>query len=118
MVSLSCFLKDFFKTYFHINIYSIEHCLQGKLVQDNDDSDIRKQLPTGYPQTFTVSAVFEWSFPALTGVSALAYLLQNAVIAIVRNQKHPENNVRTGLRLGLSLWLWVRVRFRVWVTGF
>ncbi|RUS75848.1 hypothetical protein EGW08_016394 [Elysia chlorotica] len=40
------------------------------------------------------SSNFEWSFPALTGVSALAYFLQNAVIAIVRNQKHPENNVR------------------------
>lgn len=37
--------------------------------------------------------VAEWSFPALTGVAALAYLLQNAVISIVRNQKYPENNV-------------------------
>ncbi|KAK3697790.1 hypothetical protein RRG08_026419 [Elysia crispata] len=40
------------------------------------------------------SSEFEWSFPALTGVSALAYFLQNAVIAIVRNQKYPENNTR------------------------
>ncbi|KAI8774225.1 sodium-coupled neutral amino acid transporter 9 [Biomphalaria glabrata] len=40
------------------------------------------------------SPVAEWSFPALTGVAALAYLLQNAVISIVRNQKYPENNTR------------------------
>ncbi|KAH9523671.1 hypothetical protein Btru_040634 [Bulinus truncatus] len=38
------------------------------------------------------SQVAEWTFPALTGVAALAYLLQNAVISIVRNQKYPENN--------------------------
>ncbi|GFO21045.1 sodium-coupled neutral amino acid transporter 9 homolog [Plakobranchus ocellatus] len=46
---------------------------------------------SSYPE---YSPMFEWSFPALTGVSALAYLLQNAVMAIVRNQKHPENNTR------------------------
>ncbi|OWF48889.1 sodium-coupled neutral amino acid transporter 9-like [Mizuhopecten yessoensis] len=38
--------------------------------------------------------MFKGTFAALTGVAALAYFVQNCVISIVRNQKHPENNVR------------------------
>lgn len=33
------------------------------------------------------------SFPALTGVAALAYFVQNCVLSITRAQKFPENNV-------------------------
>ena len=31
-------------------------------------------------------------FPALTGTLALSYFIHNAVLTILRNQKHPENN--------------------------
>ncbi|XP_050403600.1 neutral amino acid transporter 9 [Patella vulgata] len=37
---------------------------------------------------------FRSTFPALTGVSALAYFVQNSCISITRNQKNPKNNVR------------------------
>ncbi|XP_041358172.1 sodium-coupled neutral amino acid transporter 9-like [Gigantopelta aegis] len=37
---------------------------------------------------------FDMTFPALTGIAALAYFVQNCVLSICRNQKHPENNVR------------------------
>lgn len=37
---------------------------------------------------------FKGSFPALTGVAALAYFVQNSCVSIVRNQKYPENNIR------------------------
>ena len=36
---------------------------------------------------------FEWTFPALTGVAALAYFLQNCVVALIKPQRYPENNV-------------------------
>ncbi|KAK3590716.1 hypothetical protein CHS0354_012289 [Potamilus streckersoni] len=39
-------------------------------------------------------AQFKGTFPALTGIAALAYFVQNCVVSIVRNQKYPENNVR------------------------
>ncbi|XP_067679862.1 neutral amino acid transporter 9-like [Haliotis asinina] len=37
---------------------------------------------------------FKLTFPALTGIAALAYFVQNCCLAICRNQKHPENNAR------------------------
>ncbi|KAL5022552.1 hypothetical protein ScPMuIL_001707 [Solemya velum] len=37
---------------------------------------------------------FRSTFPALTGVSALAYFVHNCLLAIVRTQKHPENSTR------------------------
>ncbi|KAL8617973.1 hypothetical protein ACOMHN_058057 [Nucella lapillus] len=37
---------------------------------------------------------FKATFPALTGICALAYFVQNCVIAITRNNKHQEHNVR------------------------
>jgi sodium-coupled neutral amino acid transporter 9 len=37
---------------------------------------------------------FQWTFPALTGILSLAYFIHNAVISIMRNQRHPENNGR------------------------
>ncbi|KAK3090804.1 hypothetical protein FSP39_014787 [Pinctada imbricata] len=37
---------------------------------------------------------FRGTFVALTGIAALAYFVQNCVISICRNQRHPENNVR------------------------
>jgi len=42
---------------------------------------------------------FQWTFPALTGILSLAYFIHNAVISIVRNQRHPENNVSAKLLL-------------------
>ena len=36
---------------------------------------------------------FKLTFPALTGISALAYFVQNCVLSITRTQKNPENNV-------------------------
>ena len=36
---------------------------------------------------------FKLTFPALTGISALAYFVQNCVLSVTRTQKHPENNV-------------------------
>lgn len=36
---------------------------------------------------------FRGTFAALTGIAALAYFVQNCVISICRNQRHPENNV-------------------------
>nr|CAD2174833.1 unnamed protein product [Meloidogyne enterolobii] len=38
--------------------------------------------------------LFNWKFPALTGTLALAYFIHNAILTILRNQKHPENNAR------------------------
>lgn len=37
---------------------------------------------------------FKTTFPALTGVAALAYFVQNCVISITRTAKHPEHIVR------------------------
>ncbi|KAL4236476.1 hypothetical protein ACF0H5_004862 [Mactra antiquata] len=37
---------------------------------------------------------FKTSFPYLSGISALAYFVQNCVCAVTRPQKHPENTVR------------------------
>ncbi|XP_052689089.1 sodium-coupled neutral amino acid transporter 9-like [Crassostrea angulata] len=37
---------------------------------------------------------FRGTFAALTGIAALAYFVQNCVISICRNQRHPENNIR------------------------
>lgn len=37
---------------------------------------------------------FKGTFPTLTGISALAYFVQNCCVSICRNQKCPENNVR------------------------
>ncbi|KAK6188589.1 hypothetical protein SNE40_004735 [Patella caerulea] len=37
---------------------------------------------------------FKMTFPALTGISALAYFVQNCCISITRNQKNPQNNIR------------------------
>ncbi|KAL3869211.1 hypothetical protein ACJMK2_041921 [Sinanodonta woodiana] len=39
-------------------------------------------------------AQFKGTFPALTGIAALAYFVQNCVVSIMRNQKYPRNNVR------------------------
>ncbi|XP_025110974.1 sodium-coupled neutral amino acid transporter 9-like isoform X2 [Pomacea canaliculata] len=38
--------------------------------------------------------MFKWTFPALTGISALAYFIQNSVLAITRNQRNPQNSPR------------------------
>nr|CAB3266261.1 putative sodium-coupled neutral amino acid transporter 9 [Phallusia mammillata] len=45
---------------------------------------------------------FRPTFPALTGMLSLAFFLHNAVITIVKNNRHPENNVRD-LGLGYLL---------------
>ncbi|CAL1532163.1 unnamed protein product [Lymnaea stagnalis] len=55
---------------------------------------INIDLNIEHASSWKYSSAFEWTFPALTGVAALAYLLQNAVVSIVRNQKYPENNTR------------------------
>ena len=38
--------------------------------------------------------LFSWKFPALSGTLALSYFIHNAILTILRNQKHPENNAR------------------------
>ncbi|XP_052775192.1 sodium-coupled neutral amino acid transporter 9-like isoform X1 [Mya arenaria] len=49
-----------------------------------------------FHDTASPSYVYEFksSFPALTGVAALAFFVQNCVLSITRAQKYPENNVR------------------------
>lgn len=42
---------------------------------------------------FLIKAEFHSSFPALTGILALALFIHNCLISIVRTQKNPENNV-------------------------
>lgn len=37
---------------------------------------------------------FNTSFPALTGIAALAYFIHNCIIAIIQHQEKPENNGR------------------------
>lgn len=37
---------------------------------------------------------FQTTFPAITGISALAYFVHNCVLAVTRLQSHPENTVR------------------------
>ncbi|KAI3422353.1 hypothetical protein GPALN_012876 [Globodera pallida] len=46
--------------------------------------------------------LFNWKFPALSGTLALAFFIHNAILTILRNQKHPENNSRD-LFIGYSL---------------
>ena len=41
-------------------------------------------------------------FPALSGTLTLSYFIHNAVLTILRNQKHPENNARD-LSIGYCL---------------
>ncbi|KAJ7370783.1 hypothetical protein OS493_029772 [Desmophyllum pertusum] len=38
--------------------------------------------------------MFKDGFPALTGILTLAYFIHNCILSIMRNQEHPENNVR------------------------
>ncbi|CAD5111828.1 DgyrCDS1097 [Dimorphilus gyrociliatus] len=46
------------------------------------------------PKNKSYVAEFHSSFPALTGILALALFIHNCLISIVRTQKNPENNVR------------------------
>lgn len=48
--------------------------------------------------------VFKWTFPALTGISALAYFIQNSVLAITRNQRNPQNSVSPAVQINLLIW--------------
>ncbi|KAI6229400.1 hypothetical protein M3Y95_00527200 [Aphelenchoides besseyi] len=44
------------------------------------------------PHSINYVKLFNWNFPALTGTLALSFFIHNAVLTILRNQKHPENN--------------------------
>lgn len=46
------------------------------------------------PRSLNYVKLYNWSFPALTGTLALSFFIHNAILTILRNQKHPENNVR------------------------
>lgn len=43
---------------------------------------------------FTKIPMFKASFPALTGLLTLAYLIHNCILSIMRNQENPKNNER------------------------
>jgi len=45
------------------------------------------------------------TFPALTGILALAYFIHNCIVSIMRNQRNPENNVCASVCLPLSVCL-------------
>ncbi|KAI1728032.1 transmembrane amino acid transporter protein domain-containing protein [Ditylenchus destructor] len=59
-----------------------------------------KMLECGFNMNFVnanspnYAKLFSWKFPALTGTLSLSYFIHNAILTILRNQKHPENNVR------------------------
>jgi len=53
--------------------------------------------------TWTFSE-FKGTFPALTGVAALAFFVQNCVLSITRAQKCPENNVSSPSQWGDMIW--------------
>ncbi|KAI6176231.1 hypothetical protein M3Y97_00776200 [Aphelenchoides bicaudatus] len=46
------------------------------------------------PASINYVKLSSWNFPALTGTLALSFFIHNAVLTILRNQKHPENNAR------------------------
>ncbi|KAI6233785.1 putative sodium-coupled neutral amino acid transporter 9 [Aphelenchoides fujianensis] len=54
------------------------------------------------PHSINYVKLFNWNFPALTGTLALSFFIHNAVLTILRNQKHPENNARD-LTIGFVL---------------
>lgn len=49
-----------------------------------------------------IFSVANMHFPALSGTLTLSYFIHNAVLTILRNQKHPENNARD-LSIGYCL---------------
>jgi sodium-coupled neutral amino acid transporter 9 len=59
-----------------------------------------KALECGFNLNFSdihspnYAALYNFKFPALTGTLALSYFIHNAILTILRNQKHPENNTR------------------------
>ncbi|GMR49737.1 hypothetical protein PMAYCL1PPCAC_19932, partial [Pristionchus mayeri] len=58
------------------------------------------------------AALFSWRFPALTGTLTLSYFIHNAVLTILRNQKHPENNARDlSIGYGLAAFCYVFIGF-------
>ncbi|CAB3406200.1 unnamed protein product [Caenorhabditis bovis] len=54
------------------------------------------------PKSIHYVKLFNWHFPALSGTLTLSYFIHNAVLTILRNQKHPENNARD-LSIGYCL---------------
>jgi sodium-coupled neutral amino acid transporter 9 len=54
------------------------------------------------PKSLNYVKLANWNFPALTGTLALSFFIHNAVLTILRNQKHPENNARD-LSIGYAL---------------
>lgn len=60
---------------------------------------------------------FKWTFPALTGIGALAYFVQNCVITITRNQKNPQHNIRDlGVAYFLVAFSYIFIGVLVFVT--
>ncbi|KAF8373924.1 hypothetical protein PRIPAC_80353 [Pristionchus pacificus] len=58
------------------------------------------------------ASMFSWKFPALTGTLTLSYFIHNAVLTILRNQKHPENNARDlTIGYGLAAFCYVFIGF-------
>lgn len=56
--------------------------------------------------------LYSWKFPSLTGTLALSYFIHNAVLTILRNQKHPENNARDlGIGYALSAACYILIGF-------
>ena len=47
---------------------------------------------------------FNKNFPALTGILALGYFIHNACSSIMRNQRHPEKNVRIFVYVCVTCW--------------
>nr|XP_002125488.1 sodium-coupled neutral amino acid transporter 9 isoform X1 [Ciona intestinalis] len=55
---------------------------------------ITKSIKWGWNIEYAEIMEFRITFPALTGMLSLAFFLHNAAITIVKNNQHPENNVR------------------------
>uniref|UniRef100_A0A1I7XDH0 Mannosyl-oligosaccharide glucosidase n=1 Tax=Heterorhabditis bacteriophora TaxID=37862 RepID=A0A1I7XDH0_HETBA len=58
--------------------------------------------------------LWQLQFPALTGTLTLSYFIHNAVLTILRNQKHPENNARDlciGYFLAASCYVFIGFTF-------
>ncbi|XP_076462859.1 neutral amino acid transporter 9-like [Babylonia areolata] len=60
---------------------------------------------------------FKPTFPALTGICALAYFVQNCVIAITRNNQNQENNIRDlSIAYGLVAFCYIFVGALIYIS--
>ncbi|GMS96993.1 hypothetical protein PENTCL1PPCAC_19168, partial [Pristionchus entomophagus] len=89
-----------------VSVFYLLSFTASKLVECGVNLDFTNKASIHY------ASLFSWRFPALTGTLTLSYFIHNAVLTILRNQKHPENNARDlSIGYGLAAFCYVFIGF-------